>query len=201
MCIQTIKSEAHRHTKESLLQAYRKVHGDTYTYDNYNFDNYRNWKSKITITCKIHGDFQQESNSHIQGCGCKWCSLRAVNKFGGLTNLTDPEKIVTLYFIELSGKDNDLKFLKVGLTSQDLNIRLKRMSGFDKTVLASFELKAKDAVKLETKILNHFYKDRYILSRKVFKGCTELFKCSFRDIIMDYIQNEIRMLTEKTVSS
>ena len=57
------------HTTESLLEAYKKAHPDKgYTYNNYDFNNYVNWQTKITITCPIHGDFSQESNSHIQGC-------------------------------------------------------------------------------------------------------------------------------------
>jgi hypothetical protein len=27
----------------------------------------------MIITCKIHGDFEQEANSHLQGSGCPKC--------------------------------------------------------------------------------------------------------------------------------
>ena len=35
--------------------------------------NYKNAHSKMIITCSIHGDFEQEANSHITGCGCPKC--------------------------------------------------------------------------------------------------------------------------------
>lgn len=42
----------------------------------YNYDKvvYENVKKKVIITCKIHGDFLQTPDSHLQGQGCKACS-------------------------------------------------------------------------------------------------------------------------------
>jgi predicted nucleic-acid-binding Zn-ribbon protein len=34
---------------------------------------YINSQTKVIITCKIHGDFDQIPNSHLQGCGCNEC--------------------------------------------------------------------------------------------------------------------------------
>lgn len=47
------------------------VHNNKYQYD---LTNYINSKTKVTITCKIHGNFQQRPNDHLSGRGCKRCS-------------------------------------------------------------------------------------------------------------------------------
>ena len=67
-CVKDKISKRMSHTEESLRSLYYKVHKGYYTYDNYDFNNYVNWQSKIIITCPLHGNFSQESNSHIQGC-------------------------------------------------------------------------------------------------------------------------------------
>ena len=35
---------------------------------------YKNAVTKVTIRCKIHGDFEQIPNSHLQGIGCRKCA-------------------------------------------------------------------------------------------------------------------------------
>jgi len=56
---------------EQFLQKARKVHGDKYNYDNVL---YVGSKTKVTITCPDHGDFEQIPNSHLMGTGCPKCA-------------------------------------------------------------------------------------------------------------------------------
>lgn len=46
------------------------VHSNVYTYSN---AIYINSKTKLTITCSKHGDFEQQPNNHIAGQGCPMC--------------------------------------------------------------------------------------------------------------------------------
>ena len=46
------------------------VHNNFY---GYNKTIYKNAISKVIITCPIHGDFEQITNSHLLGCGCSNC--------------------------------------------------------------------------------------------------------------------------------
>lgn len=49
-----------------------KIHGDRYNYSNVN---YINAKTKINIICKIHGEFIQIPDFHVnRKCGCPKCS-------------------------------------------------------------------------------------------------------------------------------
>ena len=55
---------------QTFIQKAQFVHGDHYEYEK---TEYVNAKSKITITCPIHGDFEQSPNVHLKGHGCREC--------------------------------------------------------------------------------------------------------------------------------
>lgn len=57
-------------TAEEFVAKARDVHGSEYNYDRVE---YVNAHTKVIITCKRHGDFQQAPTSHLSGCGCPKC--------------------------------------------------------------------------------------------------------------------------------
>ena len=57
-------------SKNSFIERSRAVHGDRYGYDRVF---YVRSLEKVIITCKIHGDFEQRPNCHLQGYGCDKC--------------------------------------------------------------------------------------------------------------------------------
>lgn len=63
---------AKKYTQEEFVEKAISVHGDKYTYEK---TVYQNSKSKVIITCKKHGDFIQQAESHIgrKGSGCPKC--------------------------------------------------------------------------------------------------------------------------------
>ena len=66
-----ICSGAKKKTTEEFILAATAVHKDRYAYSN---TIYINAKTKLSITCKVHGDFLQEPNSHLKGMHCYKCS-------------------------------------------------------------------------------------------------------------------------------
>ena len=56
-------------TNEFIKRA-KKVHGDKYSYTKVN---YKTNEIKVTITCPIHGDFEQTPHDHLNGHGCPIC--------------------------------------------------------------------------------------------------------------------------------
>ena len=59
-------------TTEQFIEKARSVHGDKYTYDK---AVYKQSNLPITITCQIHGDFEQCPKVHIyQKSGCQKCA-------------------------------------------------------------------------------------------------------------------------------
>ncbi len=59
-----------RLTNQQFIDKAKSVHGDKYSYFKTEF---KALKMNITITCPIHGDFEQRSDVHINGSGCHDC--------------------------------------------------------------------------------------------------------------------------------
>lgn len=57
-------------TTATFVEKARQVHGNRYLYDKTVFTKSND---KVIITCRVHGDFEQEANSHLQGHNCKLC--------------------------------------------------------------------------------------------------------------------------------
>lgn len=55
---------------EEWIEKAKQVHQGRYTYDK---AIYKGYDKKITITCPIHGDFEQLAYDHLQGKGCRKC--------------------------------------------------------------------------------------------------------------------------------
>lgn len=54
-----------------------KIHNGKYDYSKVN---YINNKTKVIISCQIHGEFSQKPNAHLQGQGCHKCGIMKVKK-------------------------------------------------------------------------------------------------------------------------
>ena len=78
----------------------REMHGNQYDYSKFVCTNMH---TPSTIVCKIHGEFQQSSDSHLRGRGCKDCKF----KNEGLVNtfLIDKFKFQRNFHIKINNKN------------------------------------------------------------------------------------------------
>jgi hypothetical protein len=81
-----------------FIEKARKIHSDKYDYSKVE---YVNNKTKVSITCPLHGDFWQTPKYHLDGCGCKMC----YNEKRGKTH-----KLNTTTFIEAAIKKHNDKY-------------------------------------------------------------------------------------------
>lgn len=58
-------------TNNEFIERAKSVHGDKYTYEN---TNYQNYDTSVVITCKKHGDFITNPSNFLQGHGCPKCA-------------------------------------------------------------------------------------------------------------------------------
>lgn len=63
--------------KHNFVSNAVEVHGLRYDYSK---TEYVDAKTKVTITCKEHGDFHQIPGSHLIGCGCPSCAKYGFDK-------------------------------------------------------------------------------------------------------------------------
>ena len=66
------KCSGRNKTTEDFIIEANKVHNHLYDYSK---AKYINSTTKLIITCKTHGDFEQLSNSHLDGSGCPKCGF------------------------------------------------------------------------------------------------------------------------------
>lgn len=59
-------------TTEEFVEKAKIVHGSRYDYKNVE---YKNNKTHVKISCKIHGNFTQSPVNHLQGSGCPICAV------------------------------------------------------------------------------------------------------------------------------
>ena len=69
-CYNDRRSSTQRQDTSTFIEKAKSVHGDRYDYSR---TKYLGAKSKVVITCSIHGDFAQEATSHVTGHGCPHC--------------------------------------------------------------------------------------------------------------------------------
>ena len=67
---ENIRLSVKKTTEQFIIEA-NQVHDNKYSYEK---TNYIKNHIKVTITCPIHGDFDQNPLSHVQGCGCPNCN-------------------------------------------------------------------------------------------------------------------------------
>ena len=60
-------------TTNQFVERAKLIHGDTYDYSN---TSYVSNSTKVTISCKIHGPFDQWPSDHLRGSGCRLCNER-----------------------------------------------------------------------------------------------------------------------------
>lgn len=58
---------------EDCITDFKQVHNNFY---DYSLVDYKNTKTKVTIVCPIHGQFNQIPSKHLSGQGCTECSLK-----------------------------------------------------------------------------------------------------------------------------
>lgn len=101
-------------TNEEFLRRCRDAHGDTYDYTK---TVYTKMHSKVIITCRKHGDFEQRAQSHILGKGCWECSYETRN----LHKRLSAEDVIRR-FREVHGDKYDYTFVRYTGTKTDVQI-------------------------------------------------------------------------------
>lgn len=133
---------AFKKTTETFIRDAVKVHGDKYDYSK---SNYIDAKHKVIITCKQHGDFEQNPSSHVRGQGCGFCNPTGyrVNKRG------------IFYIVEWYGYCES--FIKFGITNKTVEERIERQykqGNLDYKILYCFYFKdGAIPLKIETQML------------------------------------------------
>lgn len=147
-----------RLTQDEFLSRAEAVCEGKYTFDNVVYDNYH---KRVSVTCKEHQDFLITPGNLLSGKGCPSCA-----NYGYRPALTGHLYVLT-----------DGQITKIGITNNDVGIRLKQInkSGKNFTVLWSRHFSDGNAPdKLESILLKEL-REVYKQPGEKFDGSTECF--------------------------
>ena len=158
-CANKAASKLQAKTTEQFIKEAKIKHNNKYTY-NYTF--YTGDTNKVTITCPIHGDFEQAPYHHLRNRGCPSCSVTGF----------DTNKSGILYYLKILGG----QAYKIGITNKSVKERFTAAEFLSIEILKVWYYEnGLDAYKEEQKILKSFYKNRYVGPGLLKSGNTELF--------------------------
>ncbi|EOQ73476.1 hypothetical protein [Acinetobacter lactucae] len=119
-CSTQRNSEKRKRSSADILEGFKKVHGDEYSYE---FAKLDGSSKKIAIFCYTHGVFLQTPTKHLSGQKCPKCSIGSPYRRSLYVHQCDKYSggKSNLYVVEMSF--NDEKFWKVGITNTDVKTR------------------------------------------------------------------------------
>ncbi|MCK9416597.1 hypothetical protein M0Q97_08080 [Candidatus Dojkabacteria bacterium] len=166
-------------TKDNLefIEEANKVHKRKYDYSK---TNYMFAKEKVTITCPIHGDFEQRACNHLNGSGCPKCSnLKTLSEFIEKANKVHKGKYD--YSKTLYNHSEEKVIIICPIHGEFLQQANSHLNGYGcpecakEISISSYEIKLQDFIKSlnidyvfqDRKILNGQELDIFIPSKKV----------------------------------
>jgi hypothetical protein len=178
-------SDSRRNTNDYFIRKANEIHNNKY---DYSLIEYYNAITKIIIKCKIHGEFKQTPNKHLNGRGCSKCARISTTEYNrnhavGWTysaweNLGNKSKNFDnykLYIIKCY--DENEEFYKVGKTFLTLKNRFnnKCMLPYKYDIIKIIKGGGREISILENELKNKIKKYKYEPKIK-FGGMRECFK-------------------------
>ena len=178
-----VRSNKKRHTTEEFIKKAEKVHNNKYDYSK---SEYVTISEKIIINCKIHSEFRQTPDNHLQGKGCPKCnSDRNLSNPTGWSH-TNWQKAAErsknfdgykVYILECIDKETGEHFFKIGKTFLTLKKRFgsKFLMPYEYKIHKTYYINnAKKCSEFEQALKNKNKEFKY-LPKKSFNGRFECF--------------------------
>ena len=160
---------------EEFIEKAKEIHGDKYFY---NEVNYVTRDKKVTIKCKIHGDFEQTVNNHLSGYGCQECAAMSFNRYSKSAWIKHAGNRKGIFYIIQCSNDHET-FYKLGITFNSIKRRYRDKNEMPYNYKVIKEIKSEDLDyiwELENSKKKIILKDKY-LPLIQFNGCkSECFK-------------------------
>lgn len=159
-------------TTQEFIRKARKVHGDTYLYENTIY--YKSYE-KVSIICKKHGEFQQTPDNHLSGSGCPGCTKTGF----------DRTKVGFLYIL----RSDCGQYMKIGVTNypKQRHSQLFRSTPFSFKRIELIEGQGDQIANLEKELLAEYQPAGFT---ETFDGSTEW--RLFNDSIRNKVKKDLR---------
>lgn len=124
MCGKELRNKNESVSYDEFIKRSISVHGNTYLYDKTK-EEYKNASTKVTITCKKHGDFKQLPSNHMNGIGCKKCA----DEINGRLRIKTTEEFIN-DSISVHGDEYDYSKTKYNGCNERVIITCKKHGDF-----------------------------------------------------------------------
>lgn len=174
-------------SKEIFIERAKRVHGVRYDYSKLCVDG---MNTKGTITCPIHGEFDQRLADHVAGAGCPECSLSVRGRYSIKYFDTFPHEKQAESVLYLARVDD--KFCKVGITKRNV---AKRFANKKIQKVVEVKLPLIEAYACEQEILQKYKSLRFRangLRSRGFSGWTECFPLEMLNTLKEEISSRDR---------
>lgn len=175
---------SHLYTLNQFLEKVKKVHGDRYSYKDVI---YKHTDIKISISCDIHGIFNQTPHSHLAGQGCPKCNRNgAWRKTNWINNCNKTFCTPLVYVIRCYNEVEE--FIKIGRTKNPIKFRFRHKSIIPYSYEIIKEIKGSPDFVFDKEIeLHRKYKQYPYKPQISFAGQTECFNISILQDILKQI--------------
>lgn len=160
-------------SKEQFIAKTKKVHGELYDYTN---SNYINNSIKINILCKLHGEFLQRPNDHLQKRGCHVCAKENIGWTKSKWKNKGKNRKAKVYIIKCFNEKEE--FIKIGRTFNTVKKRFasKCELPYKYEIIRTFESYDYDEIWDKEIFLHRKYKEYKYIPEIHFEGKSECFK-------------------------
>jgi hypothetical protein len=152
-------------TDKTFIDKSNNIHNNKYSYLNVE---YSSSKSKIKITCKEHGEFEQKPNDHINGKGCPKCGI----KYNYLENeLKEYIKSLNIIFLENTKKIIPPLELDIYVPNKNIAIELNGLYWHSEIYKDNnYHLNKTNECELKNIKLIHIFEDEWINKKDIVKS-------------------------------
>ena len=173
-CARTEVGRLNSSCTETFITKSSMIHKNIY---DYSAVVYKKNRTKVDITCSVHGVFSQTPDKHLQGEGCPTCAEESKGwSRSDWRNLFKPGDIATLYVLLCTSEEES--FVKIGRTKHSISKRYSSRKTLPYKYKIVQEIVSTDPdyiYDLELRSKKVFYKYKYTPT-KYFAGYTECYK-------------------------
>lgn len=190
-CAMALRSKNRTKSTEQFIKEASIAHNNYYDYSK---THYVKSSENVTVTCPVHGDFQQQANSHVRGAGCSTCSRVGVHYGWSYSQWEQAGKNskefegFSLYVLKCFN-DNEV-FYKIGKTFVNIKRRYecKNVLPYAYIIMDQIYGDARTISELESWLHQQFKLSQYTPSIP-FTGSTECFTIANYNILKEYIND------------
>ena len=182
--------DSKRSNTEEFIEQAKLVHGDTYGYEK---AEYIGAHFKVTLTCPIHGEFEQSPSKHLRGCGCPSCTYES-NPGGYRDNKEEyKQQSAIFYHVRFTNKNTDEAFEKIGVTTNSISRRFDQITNdhnLKLEVVNEYHTTLYKAIEIEQEIKEYLNDNNlaykvHTLKQYNLGGWTECFRCGDLDMMFN----------------